>query len=117
VHLLDDATVEGEDPLGPFGPRARADLARVAAMTHVGDLVVHSSLDAATGEVHAFEELVGSHGGLGGWQNLPVLVHPSDWLVDDDLLDHTTPGEPLLYGAESVHRQLVRWFERAGVRP
>jgi hypothetical protein len=116
VTSLGDGTVEGEDPLAPFGPRARADLARIAAMEHTPDLLVHSRLDSATGEVHAFEELVGSHGGLGGWQNLSVLVHPTDWEVDADLLDDAVAGESILYGAESVHRQLVRWLERCGVR-
>ena len=53
----------------------------------------------------AFEELVGCHGGLGGWQGQAVLVHPAGWPVDEDLV-----------GAESVHRQLVRWLERAGHR-
>src|SRR4051794_2886700 len=71
VRVLADPTAEGEDPLGGFGPRAAADLARVAAMTGAPDVLVHSTVDALTEEVHAFEELVGCHGGLGGWQNRP----------------------------------------------
>ena len=55
-------------------------------------------------------------GGLGGWQNGAVLLHPSDWTVDDDLLDRSVPGEAVLYGAEAVHRQLVRRLERSGAR-
>jgi hypothetical protein len=116
VHVLADPAVEGEDPLAPFGPRARAELLRVAAMRQAPDVLVHSALEPRTGEVHAFEELVGSHGGLGGWQNLAVLVHPADWALDDDLLDRSVPGEPMLVGALAVHRQLVRWLERAGTR-
>lgn len=133
VHVLDDGVVEGTDPLQPFGPRAAADLARVAAMATAPDVYVHSSLDPRTGEVHAFEELVGCHGGLGGWQNEACLVHPADWPLDDDLLDRgaaaperdavsadrgatSADGEGLLYGADMVHRQLVRWLERCGVR-
>jgi len=116
VQVLADGSVEGEDPLQPFGPRAAADLARVAAMGHAPDVLVHSTLEPHTREVHAFEELVGCHGGLGGWQNQAVLVHPSDWEVDDDLLDRSVPTEAILVGAENVHRQLVRWLERAGTR-
>jgi hypothetical protein len=116
VHVLRDGAVEGEDPLLPFGPRAAADLLRVARMRHAADLLVHSSIDPQTREVHAFEELVGSHGGLGGWQNLAVLVHPADWSVDDDLLDGAGSQQPQLVGAPAVHRQLVRWLERAGTR-
>lgn len=116
AHVLAESTAEGEDPLTPFGPRAAADLLRVATMRHAPDVLVHSSLAPRTNEVHAFEELVGCHGGLGGWQNLAVLVHPRDWPLDDDLLDTTVPDERLLVGAPAVHRQLVRWLERAGTR-
>ena len=116
VHVLLEGVVEGVDPLAPFGRRAAADLARVAAMDIAPDLYVHSTLDARTGEVHAFEELVGCHGGLGGWQNEAALVHPADWPLDPDLLDDSVEGEALLYGAEAVHRQLVRWLERCGAR-
>ncbi len=115
-HSLADGRVKGEDPLVPFVPRAPGDLARLAAMAACPDLLVHSTV-GPTGEVHAFEELAGSHGGLGGGQNQAVLVHPSDWPVDDDLLDRSVPGEALLYGAEAVHHQLVRWLERCGARP
>ena len=40
----------------------------------VADLMVNSFFDAATEEVAAFEELVGSHGGLGGPQSHPLFV-------------------------------------------
>jgi uncharacterized membrane protein YvlD (DUF360 family) len=116
VHVLGDGVVEGVDPIAPFGPRAAADLLRVATARNAPDVYVHSELDPRTGDVHAFEELVGCHGGLGGWQNQAVLVHPADWSTDDDLLDRSVPGEALLYGADAVHRQLVRWLERSGAR-
>ena len=116
VRMLAEPVAEGEDPLAPFGPRAAADLARVTAMPGAPDVLVHSTVDALTEEVHAFEELVGCHGGLGGWQNRAVLLHPADWTLDEDLLDRSVPGEAVLYGAEAVHRQLVRWLERSGAR-
>ena len=52
-------------------------------------------------EVAAFEELIGSHGGLGGVQTQPLLLHPTEWELDEDLL-----------GAPAVHRQIRRWAER-----
>jgi hypothetical protein len=116
VRVLLEGVVEGRDPLAPFGPRAAADMARVAVLDLCPDLYVHSTLDPRTDDVHAFEELVGCHGGLGGWQNEAVLVHPADWPLDADLLDHRVDGEALLYGADVVHRQLVRWLERCGAR-
>jgi hypothetical protein len=55
-------------------------------------------------EVAAFEELVGSHGGLGGGQAHPFVLAPPelDW-----------PGEPVV-GATAVHRILRGWLATAG---
>jgi hypothetical protein len=106
VHRLADGTVEGADPLLPYGPHARADLLRHQRAAHVGDLVLISSVDPVTDEVAAFEELVGSHGGLGGWQTDAMLVHPADWEITHGDLD----------GPDAVHRQLVEWLELLGLR-
>lgn len=105
VHYLDEQRVDGADPLEPFGPDAAAEVRRHAGLAHVGDIVVNSRIDETTGEVAAFEELVGCHGGLGGWQSDAVLVHPSGW---------ASPGP--LVGADAVHRQLVSWLEDLGQR-
>ncbi|MEU8002531.1 phage holin family protein [Catellatospora sp. NPDC049111] len=105
VHHLADGRVDGTDPLAPFGPHAADDLRRHDTLPHVGDIVLNSLLDPATGEVAAFEELVGCHGGLGGWQTRPVLIHPAGWTAPDALV-----------GADAVHRQLVRWLENLGLR-
>lgn len=96
---------EGADPLATYGPRAAADLLDLERRDHVGDLVVLGAHDPALGEVVAFEELVGSHGGLGGWQTEALLLHPADWEVP------TTP----LTGLD-VHRTLVARLERLGLR-
>ena len=111
VHRLRDGTVDGVDPLAPFGPRAPGEFARVASFPNAPDIYVNSMYDPVLDEVAAFEELVGCHGGVGGWQTRAVLVHPSDWPLAEDLLDH---GE--LVGAVAVHRQLVRWLEALGHR-
>ena len=104
-HFIDEQRVEGVDPLQPFGPYAACEVGRHAQLAHVGDIVVNSRIDPDTGEVAAFEELVGCHGGLGGWQSEAVLIHPADW---------TPPGQ--LVGADAVHKQLVRWLEDLGQR-
>jgi uncharacterized membrane protein YvlD (DUF360 family) len=106
IRYLDEDRVEGTDPLGDFGPHAVADVRRHDTLPHVGDLVINSPIDAGTEEVAAYEELVGCHGGLGGWQTEAVLVHPAEWRVDD----------PPLVGADAVHRQLVLWLEQVGQR-
>ncbi len=54
----------------------------------------------------AFEDLIGCHGGLGGWQSRPVLIHPRSWRV---------PAE--LVGADAVHRLLCRALAETGCRP
>ena len=105
--------VEGTSPLASFGPGAVADFARAAQFPNAPDIYVNSLYDADLDEVAAFEELVGCHGGVGGWQTRAVLVHPADWQVDADLV--RVSGR--LHGAEDVHRQLVRWLERCGTRP
>ena len=84
----------------------------MCAFDDAPDIYVNSLYDPVLDEVAAFEELVGCHGGLGGWQTRPLLVHPTDWPVDPDLLD----DRGRLRGAETVHRQLVRWLERLGHR-
>ena len=105
-HRLVEGTVRGVDPLLPYGPHARADLLRHQQAAHIGDLVLISSVDPITEEVAAFEELVGSHGGLGGWQTDAMLVHPADWQI--------TQGD--LIGPDAVHRQLVDWLTMLGLR-
>jgi hypothetical protein len=73
-------------------------------MDHCGDLVAISMLDPDTDEVAAFEELIGSHGGLGGPQTEPFILHPAEWTID----------EPIV-GAEGVYRQIRRWLEAEGI--
>jgi hypothetical protein len=104
-HRLTDGAVGGTDPLLPYGPCARDDLLRHQRMQHLGDLVLISLVDPETEEVAAFEELVGSHGGLGGWQTDAILVHPAAW-----------PREDHLVGPDAVHRQLLRWLTDLGLR-
>ncbi|MBS1679316.1 MAG: phage holin family protein [Actinobacteria bacterium] len=106
VHHLDSERVEGEDPLAPFGPNAARHLRRTDAFPHCADLMINSAYWPRFGEVAAFEELVGSHGGLGGTQSFPFVLHPSDlaW-----------PEEEVV-GAESIHRILRGWLTALGQR-
>ncbi len=99
-HELRTGRVTGVDPLIPFGPLAAPSLLRLDGFEHVGDIVVLGTCDPITGEVVSFEELVGSHGGLGGWQVRPFLMHPADLRV---------AGAPLI-GADAVNRQLRTWM-------
>jgi uncharacterized membrane protein YvlD (DUF360 family) len=105
-HRLRDGAVTGDDPLAPFGPDAPAFVRRAAAMPEFPDLAVNSLLDPDTGEVAAFEGLVGCHGGLGGWQDRAMLVWPADLPAPTGRI----------VGADAVHLQLVAWLEHLGHR-
>ncbi|WP_329000139.1 alkaline phosphatase family protein [Kribbella sp. NBC_00709] len=106
VHRLADSKVTGDDPLAPFGPLIPADLLRAVSMAEAPDLYVNSSVDHDTGEVSAFEGLVGSHGGLGGWQGRALLLAPPDLEI---------PDQPIR-GADELHRVLVGYLEQHGQR-
>ena len=103
IRYLDGKKVDGEDPLEPFGEYAAEALKGLDAMTNCGDMVLISMLDPDTEQVAAFEELIGSHGGMGGPQNEPLILHPPDWELATELL----------IGAPAVHDQLVTWLGRA----
>ncbi|MCX5339532.1 phage holin family protein [Streptomyces atratus] len=94
---------DGEGPLAPFGPGAAAAVRRTDTFPHVADIMVNSMHDGATGCVHAFEEQIGSHGGLGGEQSRPFLLWPAD------LSAPVAEGAELV-GAEQVHEVLRRWL-------
>ncbi|HET7027420.1 MAG TPA: phage holin family protein [Candidatus Limnocylindrales bacterium] len=102
IRFLADDRVEGVDPLAPFGSRAADHLRRLDSFPNCADIVVNSMYDPSLDEVAAFEELVGSHGGLGGPQTTPFLLFPAEWPLDD----------PDLVGAPALHRQLRRWLDR-----
>jgi uncharacterized membrane protein YvlD (DUF360 family) len=104
VRLLDRDRVEGEDPLLPFGPNAVRHLRRTDGFEHCADLMVNSAYWPEFGEVAAFEELVGSHGGLGGPQSFPFVLHPGELAWPDDEV----------VGAEQVHRIFRAWLTELG---
>lgn len=81
---LRTGAVTGEDPLTPYGdPELRAwQIKRVMEFPHAGDLMVISTL-YPDGTVAALEELIGSHGGLGGEQTDAFLFHPPDLIVGE----------------------------------
>jgi uncharacterized membrane protein YvlD (DUF360 family) len=96
---LADGMVEGRDPLAGFPPNAARHLRRTDGFPHVADIVVNSFFDPVTEEGCAFEELISFHGGLGGPQTEPFILHPA----------HLAPPDEPVVGAESVHRLLRTW--------
>ena len=80
-------------------------LKREDAMVHAPDLLLLSQYDPELGEVAAFEELIGSHGSLGGPQTEPFILHPTEWTLDEEV--------PL--GAPAIYRNIRRWLSSIGI--
>ena len=102
THYLAQARVEGDDPLAHFSPHAPQHLLRTDGFQHVGDIMVGSFYDPILDEGCAFEELISFHGGIGGLQTRPFILHPTQLEV---------PEGPIL-GAASVHGILAGWRQQ-----
>ena len=102
INYLSEGRVEGEDPLARFSATAARHLLRTDGFTHVADIMVNSFYDEQLDEGCAFEELISFHGGMGGPQTRPFLLHPARL---------PAPGAPVI-GAEAAHRVLKRWREQ-----
>ena len=99
TNYLAEGRVVGEDPLAPFSPNAPHHLLRTDSFAHVADIMVNSFYDEQLDEGCAFEELISFHGGMGGPQTQPFLLHPAHFPI---------PEEPVV-GAEAAHRVLLGW--------
>jgi hypothetical protein len=99
VNYLDRDWIEGEDPLRPFGPGAAGHVKRTDGFPNCADIMINSTYWEDLDEVAAFEELVGSHGGMGGSQSWPFVLHP---------VGLPWPKEPVV-GAESVYHVFKGW--------
>ncbi len=100
IRFLQTGTVEGTDPTAQFGPNAPRHLLREAEFPNVPDILVISTVDPVSGETPAFEELVGNHGGLGGWQREPFVLYPAAF----------DPGAEEIVGAGHLHDLFKAWM-------
>ena len=66
--------------------------------------MVNSRYDPELDEVAAFEDQVGSHGGLGGPQTHPFLMYP---------VELSAPPEPI-FTSVGMHRVLKTWLAEVG---
>ncbi len=102
---LSDDSVSGEDPLRAFGEHAADHLRRTDGFPHCPDLLVNCMYDPEANEVAPFEEFMGSHGGIGGWQSNPFALVPSAW----------TPVEDPIVGVRAMHDALRGWLAETGL--
>ncbi|MER6123953.1 alkaline phosphatase family protein [Streptomyces sp. NPDC001795] len=98
-----DRLADGTGPLAGFGPGAADAVRRTHSFPHTADIMINSWYDPEAGEVLAFEEQIGSHGGLGGAQGRPFLLSP---------VALSAPAEDgaELVGAERLHHVFRRWL-------
>jgi hypothetical protein len=106
IHYLDQNYAVGKDPLEKYGANAPRHLKRADEFATAPDILVMSMYDPQTGEVAAFEELVGCHGGLGGTQTQPFVIFPAHFAA---------PKEPII-GAASLHAVLKGWRNSLAVQ-
>ena len=99
---LAEQRIVGEDPLAPLLAERAAPPAADRRLHNAPDILVNSFYDPTSSEGCAFEELISFHGGLGGPQTRPFILHPVALEV---------PDEPIV-GAATCTR--CSW---AGVRP
>ena len=99
AHYLATGEVDGEDPLAAFSPTAARHLMRADGFAHAPDIAVGSFYDPERDEGCAFEELISFHGGLGGPQTRPFILHPERLPM---------PDGPIV-GAAAVHAVLSGW--------
>ncbi len=102
---LSDDHVKGEDPLRDFGPNAADHLRRTDGFPHCPDILVNCMYNPDANEVAPFEEFMGSHGGLGGWQSRPFALIPSSW---------SEPAQPIV-GVRAMHDALRNWLGETGL--
>jgi hypothetical protein len=102
---LRDDVVRGDDPLRDFGENAADHLRRTDGFRHCPDLLVNCMYDPERNEVAPFEEFMGSHGGIGGWQSHPFALVPSAW---------SEPEAPII-GVRAMHDCLRGWLVESGL--
>ena len=101
IYYLENDKIEGKNPLANFGKNAAKHLKRHNTFKNMPDILVNSFYNPETQEVCAFEELIGSHGGIGGPQSKAFILYPSNWDCPDELI-----------GAKSIYDFLKNGIEK-----
>jgi uncharacterized membrane protein YvlD (DUF360 family) len=103
--------VTGENPVSRYSSVDQQAIERLCNMDNAPDVAVISSHDPDTDEVHAFEELVGNHGGLGGWQTEAILLHPKNLIIPNKFTEN---GQ--INGAENIHKIFKSWISNGKIK-
>lgn len=108
---LNTEEVEGINPLRGYSNIRIKELLNLAQNTNAPDIQVISAMNSSTGEVYAFEELVGNHGGIGGGQTEAILIHPTKLKIAKRFYENDK-----LYDSTTIHKIFVDWLKQAGQR-
>ncbi len=103
-HRLRDGHVDGQDPLAVFDPTTAEHLRRHDGFAACPDILVNGRYYPEEDEIAPFEDFMGSHGGIGGFQTHPFAFVPAEWSAEPS---------PIVGGA-TMHRVLKRWLAEAG---
>ena len=101
LFYLESEEYVGENFLDKFGKNTVQKLKRTDKFAHVPDILVNSEYNLETNEVYAFEELIGSHGGIGGSQQYPFILCPSNWESEE------------IFGAENVYKFFMKEINKS----
>lgn len=93
IYYMDDDEYVGDKFLDKYGKNIIQHLKRTDSFKNVPDILVNSTYDAKEDEICSFEELIGSHGGVGGTQQSPFILYPSNWTLNEEIV-----------GAENVYK-------------
>jgi len=79
-NLVNGEVVGDSDPLAKFSDIElwNSELLKLANCEDSGDLIINGAV-GKKGHIVAFEEQIGSHGGLGGSQNEPFIILPKSF--------------------------------------
>ena len=85
-----NGSITGDDPLVLYGSvdKRAAQLLYLSQFPSGGDIIVFSTV-YPDGTIASFEELIGSHGGMGGEQTSPFIFHPLSVEIPDDITNST----------------------------
>ncbi len=102
IYFLSDDKVEGVDPLKPYGPNTAQQIKRENGFLNCPDILINTAYDLQSQEMPGFEDQVSHHGGIGGPQCHPFLLHPANLTVGD---------EPIVTAVE-LHKVLRGWRDQ-----
>ena len=101
---LKSGKIKGRNPLKPYASITPEDLLKLATLENAPDVQVISGINTSSGEVYAFEELVGNHGGIGGWQTDAMLLHPSALTIPKKFYKNGVITDSI-----TIHKILKNW--------